>query len=342
MTSATDFELTLAAMDDAALEASLSKRRVPEERTAVLRELIARRGVRRAAPILRRIARSATAVASMRTTAALALGKDLDPANQPALVAALGSDDDRVVRRAAEALGRIGDVRALEALRVARVPSAPAASRAHRFARSLIAYRLGLASDPVLSSLPVQQLGRGGQAIEAAPIPAALRKRLAEWLPEEAPGIEVEVAGGVRLDCRNSSWLVLPAKRAREAAELPAVSAVVLRRSGPLDRYALHLYLLTHRSGDRALALHGVRPDGTITHRGEIVLGKARHDFRLEALETPLSPAVAIEGQLGTDSPAITIVKARVGPRTRTPLTRPRVPGGGPAGFAPPGVGSSG
>lgn len=330
MAIATDFELTLEALDDAALEARLDERQPPQEREAALRILVGR-SVRRAAPVLRRIVRSAASSAAMRATAANALGRDANPENVPPLIAALADGEDRVVRRAAEALGRIGGETALAALHASRMPSGPAL-RAHQFAQSLISYRLRLNTNRLASRTPVQQLGPGARPADVAPIPARLRQHLPQWLPEETPGLDPKPEGGAYLDCGGSEYLVLPEQSARDLSGSNAVAAVVLRRSGPVARFALHLYLMTHPAGDRSLVLHGVRPDGTVTHRGTVTRGAAGHRFRLEALETPLAPAMSVEGEWRTAGPALTITRAEVGRHGVTPLwpsvnSGPRSPG---------------
>ena len=309
MASAIDFELTLAEMSDEELEASLGGRRPPEDRTAALRALVGR-GIRRVTPTLRRIARSSTSIAPMRATAAIALGKDADPANQAALIAALKAPDDRVVRRAAEALGRIGDAKALVALGKSAVPVAPAAARAHDFARSLISYRLGLGSDLLRTRLPLQPRGRKDETAEGAPINAATLKRVTATLPEEAPGIALAPKGGVHFKCGRSEVLVLPAAKPGDVSRTNAVVAVALRRSGSLDRFALHLYLMAHPAGDGTAALFGVRPDGSMTHAGSMSVAKKGWDVRLEALDTPLSRPTLIEATLAPDGARIEKTKA--------------------------------
>ncbi len=318
MAITTDFEPALFAMSEEELIAKVGARGPAEERGEALRTL-ARRSIKRAAPTLRNVARKAAPIASMRATAAIALGRDADPANQAPLIAALKAPEDRVVRRAAEALGRIGDAKALAALRAARVPSAPAAARAHGFAQSLISYRLGLGSDLVVARVAVAERGRKGEKVEATAIPPATFKRIAACLPEEVPAIALAKKGGVAFTCCGADYLVLLAERAGDLARANAVAAVVLRRGGPLNRFALHLYLLTHPAGGNNLAIHGARPDGTVTYRGEVTPTKNGHAFHLEALATPLARPALIEGQLSQDGAKVILSKTKMSMFARLP-----------------------
>ena len=305
-----DFELPLFAMSDEELIAKVGARGPAGERGEALR-LLVRRSIRRAAPILRNIARKAAPIASMRATAAIALGRDADPANQAPLIAALKAPEDRVVRRAAEALGRIGDTKALAALRASRAPSAPAAARAYAFAQSLISYRLGLGSDLIVSQTPLARRERKGDPVAVSAIPTAVARRVAGTLPEEAPAIALAPKGGIAFACRRVAYVVVPAVKPHDPTKVNAVAAVVLRRSGSLDRFALHLYILAHPAGDGTAALHGVRPDGSVTWRGEMREGHEGPTFVLEALDTPLSSPAKVEGMLTPDG-AIAADKAKI------------------------------
>lgn len=327
MAIAPDFDLTLLSASEEDLVASLGARRPEAERMAALRTL-AGRGVKKAAPILRRIARSAASIAPMRAAASIALGRDADRANQTALLAALKAPEDEVVRRAAEALGRIGDRKALTALRASTVPREPAAARAHGFARSLISYRLGLGSDLLATRTPPQPLERE-EPVEAAPIRAETLARIAPRLPEEVPAIRLAPAGGAALSCERNDFLILPAEAPGEIRRTNAVVGVVLRKADSLGRFSLHLYLMTHPAGGGKLALFGVRPDGTVTHRGELTPGDETHTFRFEALDTRLATPLTLEGRVTTDRKAVTVTRATTGHRANTALSRARVPGKG-------------
>lgn len=327
MAIAPDFDLALLSASDEELVASLGARRPEAERAAALR-ILAGRGIKKAAPVLRRIARSAASIASLRAAASIALGRDADRANQTALIAALKAPEDEVARRAAEALGRIGDRKALSALRAGAVPRQPAAARAHGFARSLISYRLGLNSDLLVARIPPQPLG-AEEVVEAGPINAEILRQISTRLPEEAPAIRLAPAGGVALRCERNEFLILPSEAPGDIRRTNAVVGVVLRKADSLGHFALHLYLMTHPAGDGRLALFGVRPDGSVTHRGEVMPGDQGHDFRFEALDTPLSSPLLIEGRMDAARKAVAVTRARTGHRANTALSRARVPSKG-------------
>src|SRR5687768_458798 len=87
---------------------------------------------------------------SVRSAAAVELGKSEREPNEAALIKALGSPEPEVARHVVNALGRIGGVKALDRLAKYEAPAAPGLAEAVNFARTLIAYRLGSMRFPVV------------------------------------------------------------------------------------------------------------------------------------------------------------------------------------------------
>lgn len=324
MASRMDLGGPLHLASEAQLIASVGARRPLLERRLALKELIGRK-VKRAAPILRRIARSAAAPAELRMTAAIAMGRDPDPANRRALEAALAAPDDEVVRRAAEALGRIGDRKALAALAETTVPGAPAAARALGFARSLISYRLGLGTELIgRQGAPAKLNAKRATPLGIAPIG---RKAVAEAkarLPQELPGLAIRAEGGVALTCGRTDLLVLPNAAPAKAMRGNFVPAVVLRRADSLGHFALHLYILATPAGGGRFTLHGARPDGSIAYAGSAWGEGERLAFRLEALDAALAQPFLMEGALDPKGAALEVTTARTAPAKQARALVPR------------------
>lgn len=290
-------------------------------RTLAAKELT-RRDLDAATPLLARVLRDETAPADLRSVAAVALGKQPGAEHEAALSAALAAREPLVVRRAAEALGKIGGREALAALRRVPVPDEPAAARALGFAKSFIAYRLGL-DEELLSAPPPAPLRGEGAPLVVGPASAQLKAEVAERLPRELPAVEVRVAAAVRVACERQELVVLPTTAPARLLRSSAVAAVVMKRAHSLGHFATHLYVLSHRAGSDRLALRGVRPDGTITHTGEAWQGDGGLRFKLEALATPYADPMRIEGSLDADG-AVTITEARAATAPRSPLPAPR------------------
>ncbi len=319
---AEQLETTVAGMDDEALFGAAS--RIEESiatRGAAARELT-RRDPETAGPLLARLARDQAAPPESRATASVALGKHPSPEAEAALEAALTASEPLVVRRAAEALGRIGGPEALAALKRVPVPGDRAAARSLRFARSLVAYRLGL-NEELLSASPPAQMRGESVALAVAPASAPAKAEVTERLPRELPGIAVRAEAAVRIECERNEMLVLPASAAAPMQRASAVAAVVMKRAHSLGHFATNLYILSHPTGGERVDLTGVRPDGTITHKGEAWPEDGALRFRLEALATPLADPVIIEGTMSAEG-VVAITEARVATGPRLGVLAPR------------------
>lgn len=283
---------------------------------------LARRDPAAATPLLARVVVDDAAPADLRSVAAVALGRQAEVGQEAALGAALAAREPLVVRRAAEALGRIGGREALAALKRTSLPEEPAATRALGFAKSLIAYRLGLDEERLTAPPPAPLRGEGAP-LAIAPATEPLKAEVAERLPRELPAVAVRVAAALRVACERQELVVLPAAAPAPLLRSSAVAAVAMKRAHSLGRFATHLYVLSHPVGDDRLALFGVRPDGTITHTGEAWPGENGLQFRLEALATPYADPMRIAGHIDADG-GIAITEARAATAPRSPLPAPR------------------
>lgn len=328
MTSERDVEKVPSALGEPELIALIAG---GTERTAVIAAVkeLARRKSENAAPVLAAVMLASAAPAEARAAAAVALGKEARPEHEHALELGLKTDDGNVVRRAAEALGRIGGREALAALQAVPPPPEPAARRALAFARSLVSYRLGLGvellrpSEALAVAAPAETRAT---SLKWGPVGKELLGRVAAGLRRELPAISVAPEGGVELDCVGDRFVLLPTADAAKAAQSNFLPAIVLKRSHSLAYFSVHLYLLSHSLGEGLFALFGVRPDGTLTHEGALRSADGAFDFELVALDTPYSPPFAIEGRLLPEEPRIEVRAARVeaGPRARAQARVPR------------------
>jgi hypothetical protein len=274
-----------------------------------LKELIRRRS-RKRTTILLRVVMDDEEPSDLRATAAVELGKERRKGHQEALVAALGSKDPSVVRRSAEALGRIGDEAALEPLASVRLRRGPV-TRSVDFAKTLISYRLGLESNRLQPPHEAQRLGlnrRRAVPLEVATPRAREIEMILILLRRELPAIPVSPEGVLGFACGADRFLVVfnrdvhRRKTLAPVAAKSAVPAVVLKRSPSLERYYVYEYILTHPAADDRLLLFGVRTTGVVAHFGEIKLESARGEFRVGTVETRYSPPVSIEGSYEHDA----------------------------------------
>jgi hypothetical protein len=297
----------------------------PAVRTAAAKELV-RRDPAGTAALLARLVRDGAAPADLRSVAAVALGRQPGAAHEAALTAALAAPEPLVVRRAAEGLGRIGGREALAALRRVPVPKEKAAARALSFARSLIAYRHGLAEE-LLSAPPPQRMTGAGEALSVEAASGTLKEEVRARLPREAPALPVRAEAAVRIACARNELLLLPAAEAGQAARSPAVAAVLMKQAHSLERFALHQYILSHPLGGGRVELFGVRPDGTLMLHGEGRSAEGGLRFEVGALATPYADPMRIEGVLREDG-GIEVTNARMAAASRRSQPAPRLTSG--------------
>jgi hypothetical protein len=163
-----------------------------------------------------------------RAAAAVRLGRMPPGRADAALRAALGDPDPQVVRRAAEALGRVGGLDAGAALARTKPPADPAGARSLAFARLLHAARHDL-DGPALPKGGTRAVldPRSTASMEPSHPSPAQREALAGVLLEELPAIPVDPEGAAALVCGTNRFLVLPHARAAGLAGR-GVAAVVL------------------------------------------------------------------------------------------------------------------
>jgi hypothetical protein len=330
-------------LDQVALPASVSNRKLADmarrgsaepAATAALKELL-RRQSPSARKLIDEVLVDPAASLEIRTTAARALGHKVTPGAESTLIAALDAKEPALQARAAESLGRIGGHEALDAL--AQVPVRPGAAhkRTINFARSLIAYRLGL--DDARLRRPaanrVLDLKRGNAVqLDFKSVRPNTFRAAEPYLLDELPGIPVTPRGSMRFKCRQEHlWLVLTEEiegsdATKRVALGSAVVAVLLKESHCPDSWYVYEYFLSHPRSATSADLFGVRPTGDLSHFGKIDIDNADAALRLQSINTPRLPAMSFQaGYRGRDG-KLTIEEARVATSLLKDQKRPRQP----------------
>jgi hypothetical protein len=302
------------------------------EPTEALRELLRRRPTR--TPLLAEVVANRDRPAETRASAAVALGKQTAPAAKDALMPALRDPDPLVVRRAAEALGKVGDEQALAALEKVDPPRGPV-RRSVDFAKALISYRLGLDEyrlkrPPASEELPVER--RRAQRLEATPLRRQALERVLADAAQELPGIPLTEQGALRFSCGGHDFAVLLSKDLERQGDLTplgrrgAVVGAVLERSPVEDRWFLSQYVFSDPGARGSSArLYGVRPSGVMTHVGELRTQEGP-SFELRALDTRSSPPLALEGTYDPASKQLRFTRLLVHPDLARTQTQPAEP----------------
>jgi len=275
----------------------------PSLSQAALRELIRKRSPRRKA-VLAEIVLNDKQSTQVRAMAALHLGRVNTANSREALLSVVSGSPDSVRRRAAEALGRIGDEDSLAKLRTLR-PRDPVIKRSVDNARALISYRLGLGSDllepPPRRRLTAKQRTR---PIKTS-IPPATGKLVKEALADaeyELPAIPLAAKGARHLICGANQFVLLLTDELSKRKTLTwltqrnAVLMVVVWKPSTLDAFEPYLYVLAHPEREGRLRLLGLRSMGEVTVAGEIKLSERSAQFSVHAGESPYQVPMDLEG----------------------------------------------
>ena len=298
-----------------------------------LQELSRRRSSQRTS-VLTEVVTDSRRPGDLRAAAAVELGRDNKASHRDALVGALRSRDHAVVRRAAEALGRIGDEDALAALRSLRPRSAPV-QQSVRFARTLVSYRLGLDSDrlqPPGADELLEVQPREAIPVTVEPLAAPSLEEVVPDLRQQLPAMPVSAEGAHTIICGDERFLLTfnaELHRRKTLAMLgrrTTVAAVVFKWSVGLDRFFLHEYQLVDPGQDGEPLLFGVRTTGVLIHFGRIDLRTEEADFSLRTLNTPYAPAVDIEGTYHHADRRLIVARALVQPGRQPSQRRAAAP----------------
>jgi hypothetical protein len=236
------------------------------------------------------------------------------------------------VRRAAEALGKVGDARALDALeRLA--PRAGPTKRSVAFAKSLISYRLGLdlhrIRRPPASDDPHVSPRQAIDIVPVRPRPQTVAQVMTD-AAEEFPSVALSNRSAVHFACAGHEFVLLLATSFEDLSALDALTAShgvvgsVFERAPATHRYFLAEYLLSDPGPRATVRLIGVRPDGTVTHVG--ALRPKEGNFEVHSVNTPHSPPVDIAGQYDFTARRLTFDRFQVQPGLETTRKPPRQP----------------
>ncbi|MEG3878701.1 HEAT repeat domain-containing protein [Microcoleus sp. herbarium7] len=288
-------------------------------RSQALKELSRRRSTR-ITEVVTRVLADPSLPSTLRTTAAIELGKNAKAEHQQALIRALSSEEPIVLKRVVEAMGKIGDRTALQHLEALQYPPSHPASQSIDFAKALISYRLGLglhllalpSTDRILEFDP-----HHSSFLQISPLDPATLRRVAPTLQRKLPAIAISDNGAIEIFCGNNQFWLIFNQDMHQSESLSirnrrnALPAVLMKKSPCLGHFFVYEYLFMHRDQRRTALLFGVRATGKIVH-----FGRLRFDqeiaFQLNALNTRYSPAIDIAGHYSQEEHRLTFTRAQV------------------------------
>lgn len=255
----------------------------------------------------------------LRATAAQALGRDAAAKHRKTLLDVLEDDEPQVVRRAAEALGRIGGEAELERLRPLR-PRDPVVKRAVETARTLLSYRTGSSGgrlSPTQESELLELRAAKSREIEVERVDEGALENLAAHLKREVPALPLANTGYV-LDCGEAEYLLVlhrdlaRRKRLGPVEKESAILGALLRRAEVDGSYYLEAHVLGHPGPGLSVRLFVMRTSGQISHAGLLTLGDDRASFTVSALNIRHTKPLAFEGSIGYEELDISMEQAQV------------------------------
>ncbi len=267
----------------------------------------------------------------VRAAAALTLGKENKPAHRKALAAALKDGAPTVVRRAAEALGRIGTSKELAALRALQ-PEHPLVKRAVDTAKTLLAYSLGQC-EGLLAPPEAQQILRLGHhkssEIEVKSV-SIKQKKYSAMLSQKLPQCTL-AEQALTIDCGRWQYLLVfenetLAKITKQQASHNNASnliaqfknghlfGVLLRCEKADAEYYRYAHILTHAKSPETLHLFAMRDASVseIAYYGEIIFSAKGISFSIHALNTRHTRPIVFAGEIEAKTSRIVISRAAV------------------------------
>lgn len=288
---------------------------LPEYRTKALGVL----GDRvEAADVFRQALDDHGAADTVRAAGATLLSRDGADGADDALITALAEESSEAVRhKIVTGLARVGGDAAYQALGEVAARDGALAEHA-RFARTLIGYRIGAPTDPiVIAPAQLAPAAAIGDAIWAAGADSLTAEIVSDLAPDSY-GVALAGADISTVDCDGTRWVIalsIPDQRDR-----PAVAGLIALQS-PVDGSFSTSSVILWRPKDKGrVEVSAHRLDGRPEYAGEATADLESVTFTLDAVRGPGAVEKTIEGHL--DAGRLSALTIRSGARlaSRNPV----------------------
>jgi HEAT repeat protein len=265
----------------------------PEYRTKAMSVLGTQAG---STGVLRQALDDRAAPDIVRAAGATLLSRSGSDEAEDALIAALSDETSTAVRHKIVAgLARVGGNAAYRALGELSGQDGALAEHA-RFARTLIGYRIGAPTEPIV--IAPDDLAPGDQDGDAvwANADDSLAADITGDIAADSYGIPLERAGVATVDCQGQRWaLVLSIP---EDPDRPAIAGVIALQSAVDSSYSTDSVVLWHpkQAGPADISIH--RLDGRAEYAGEARPDGDTVEFRIDTVRGPGAVEKTVEGTL--------------------------------------------
>jgi hypothetical protein len=248
------------------------------------------------------------------------LGETQTAENQKILLKKVDTKDDRLLIRVAKSLGKIGDAKALAELEKVKVNSSSLAFESLNFARQLISYRTRSNKELIKAPSPKNLLKVDEKKAVKLEMKMAYSRKIDPAIKQaqlQLPALKLSSQGVAQIHCRTDEFLLAfnesfqAQKDFQSLTKANAIPMIMLKKRECPDEYFLHHYFFTQPSDKKGeLLLTGVRPGGTITYSGNVVIEKDSFSFSFKTVKNPYVAGLELSGQYDFKTQSFTFSKA--------------------------------
>jgi hypothetical protein len=236
---------------------------------------------------------------TVRAAGATLLARSGADSAEDALVTALTDEPSNAVRHKIVAgLARVGGEAAHRALADPAAQDDGLGEHA-RFARTLIAYRLGAATDPIVIDPGQRAPGQHDSAAVWYPAIASLAADVIAQIAPDSYGVPLDQASISTVDCDGQRWAIaVSSVLTAGQPDGPTIAGLVALQSPADESFSTSMVILWRPdpSGLAGISVH--RLDGRPVYVGEGETDGQTTEFVLDAVRQPGAVEKTIEGQL--------------------------------------------
>lgn len=241
---------------------------------------------------------------SVRSVAAIELGKSARPENESVLLKAIGSSEPQLLRHVLKAIGRVGGEKALDRLSKFEPPASDPVAEALNFARILLAYRMGSTRFPVRPPNVSQLRPPSPETAFPLTVRTLGSKRLEPMLggiSRQLPATGLSLRNGLAVTC-GSEYLVLLSDKADESIsgllERPFVAGAIFKYRPCPEHFSLDAYLLSSPGERGSSHIFGMRPSGLMVLAGTASVADRMIVFEVATTRSPHFRRARLTGEL--------------------------------------------
>lgn len=248
------------------------------------------------------------------------LGKTQSAENQKLLLKKIDTKDDRILIRVAKAIGKIGDAKALAELEKVKVNSSSLAFESLQFARQLISYRTRANKELIKAPSPRNLIKVDEKKAIKLDLKMAYSRKIDPAIKQaqsQLPALMLSSESVAQIHCRTDEFLLvfnenfLVQKDFQTLDRSNAIPMTMLRKRDCPEEYFLSHYFFTQPTDKKGeLLLTGVRPGGTVTYSGNVVMEKDAFSFSFKTVKNPYVAGLELTGRYDFSTKSFSFSKA--------------------------------